>query len=160
MPTYFTAIHMNAMHEMKDWFMCKESGCSFTQLYASLVCTHYNESHGISKAVADVSINCRITDNLLLRKLTAEKVTNEKSFDPSNELTIKCHQINHSIVNHKKGSIFSQVDEQTDDAILKLMDNDGKIAYQCPYCDISYKNRKKALLHATAVHKMNWFKVR
>ena len=112
------------MHEMKDWFMCKESGCSFTQLYASLISTHYKETHGIGKSITDVSIDCRITDNNLLRKLTAEKVTYEESYDPSNKSTITSHQINHSIVKHKKGSIFSQVDKQTDDAIFKILDQD------------------------------------
>ena len=149
------------MHEMKDWFMCKESGCSFTQLYPSVISTHYKETHGISKASADVTIDCKITDNKLLRKLTAEKVTHEKSYDPSNKSITTCHQINHSIVKHKKGSIFSQVDKQTDDAILKILDEDheSKISYQCPHCDISFENRKKTLLHATAVHTMKWFKV-
>ena len=152
---------MNAMHEMKDWFMCKELGCSFTQLYASLISTHYKETHGISKAITDVSMDCKITDNSILKKLTAEKVTYEKSYDSSNEVTIKCHQINHSIVKHKKGSILSQVDQQTDDAILKIMDqeHDSKISYQCPHCDLAFENRKKTLLHATVVHIMKWFKV-
>ena len=151
------------MHEMTEWYMCKQPGCSFTDLYAALVSTHYKVSHDITKSRKDVSVDCKITDTSLLMKLTEEKAKDKNTYDPSDckIVTRKCHEINHSAVKHKKGSIFSQIDETTDDAILKIIDqdNENKILYQCPYCDISFENRKKTLLHSTAVHHMKWLKV-
>ena len=151
------------MHEMTDWYMCKIPGCSIIQLYASIISTHYKEVHDISKGTREVVTECRIVDNTQIMKLTEEKVRDEKTFDPNENVlsNSKDSETNQGIVKHKKGSIFSQVDEQTDDSILKIIDQDSgnNIMYQCPYCDFCSEIRKKTLLHATAVHKMKWFKV-
>ena len=151
------------MHEMTDWYTCKEPGCSVIQLYASMISTHYKEKHGILKGVREVVAECRVTDEAQIAMLTKEKVKDEQKFDGNELITFHSNIIeNHQgIVKHKKGSIFSQVDEQTDNSILKLIDQeDGeKVIYQCPHCDITSNSRKKTLLHATAVHKMKWFKV-
>ena len=148
------------MHEMRDWYKCQIPRCQTVQLYASMISSHYQDMHNIQKSIKEVVSECKISDDSQITKLTEEKIKDEKMFNPNeNELcNLKCNQ---GIIKHKKGSIFSQVDQQTDDSILKITDHEygRKIMYQCPYCDFSSDLRKKTLLHATAVHKMKWFKV-